>query len=79
MKLKCISTCTDKNENKNSLHYSYLKIGKIYDIGTAVSIYDEKYYNIVEDDNGQSNTFPKHCFMSVKEFREEKLNQILLE
>ena len=52
--------------------WDYLTSYKIYDV-----IDSFKYLFVVIDDAGRESTYPKELFITLEEWREKQLNQIL--
>ena len=74
MKLKCISTSTTRSIIDNTgIYFRWLTIDKIYDMQHLGGATDNYY---VIDDRGETNTYPKHCFIDLQDFRELKLKQL---
>lgn len=74
MRLKCISTSTSISCSDNkALHFRWLTIDKIYDVQHLGGVTD--YYYVI-DDGGEMGNYPKHCFIDLQKFREEKLKQL---
>ena len=74
MRLKCISTSTRSSvSDSTALHFRWLTIDKIYDVQHLGGATDNYY---IIDDDGETNNYPKHCFIDLQKFREEKLKQL---
>ena len=82
MRLKCISTSTNTSCSDNTaLHFRWLTIDKIYDVQhppqkTTRDLGAATDYYYVIDDGGEMGNYPKHCFIDLQKFREEKLKQL---
>jgi hypothetical protein len=82
MSLPNYSKCCQKvqvvcinNDNKPSI----LTVGKIYDaidMETQTHVTKSKEYNLTSDDGFRDN-HSKHLFITLSEFREERINKIL--
>jgi hypothetical protein len=74
MKVKCISTCSSKDQK--SLHFRWLTLSKVYETNELYdSHYTDKY--VIKDDDGNETTYPKFCFMTLQEYREKKVDELL--
>lgn len=74
MKVRCISTCS--SENQKSLHFRWLTLDKVYDTNELYeSHYVDKY--VIKDDDGNETTYPKFCFITLQEYRDKKVNELL--
>lgn len=69
MKLKCISKVAGEG-----LQFIWLTVGKEYVVYELK--YDKNNY-LVKDDQKNDTTYPKHCFISLQDLREKKINEIL--
>lgn len=71
MKLMCISILPQIYNQTN------IEIGKVYE--TLHQSDYESYYKLISIilDNGSSQAYPKSCFVTLDEFRNNKINNIL--
>jgi hypothetical protein len=75
MKLKCIknSRMTEYGGESSSItYYENITPGKVYNI---LNYKLDNYWII--DDNGKQRGIPVECFISVEEWRDNQINQIL--
>jgi hypothetical protein len=66
----CINNYRNYEDSERNLHN--ITIGKFYDI---LNFKNGNYW--ILDDNGNQRGIPVECFISVEEWRDNQINQIL--
>jgi hypothetical protein len=69
MKLYCVSTGPEIYNQTN------IEVGKVYDI-TDGEFKDQYRMIAIDIGNGESQEYPKTCFIPLDEWREKQLNKL---